>query len=208
MNGPERSSSERVPFPAIAASRAFMTSVTQLVREQVAERVEGVISQQNTLSFVHGGSFSTMPGAEPGHFQEFSYPVKFPLDAIRGSRATVLLDLTAELSENIAESQIKRLYEVVLDGAKSVGNAIPATPGRPIAEQFLEMAERVDYSVGEDGTVQVPSLHLHPTVANRIIPELHAQEAQYADRMEDIRIRKTAEALERERVRVSRFRME
>jgi hypothetical protein len=167
-----------------------------------------MISERNTLHFCHGGTFSTAPGSEPGQFQLFTYPVSLPLDALKENNASVLLNLTAELAEKVAESQMKRLYEVAGEGAERVGNALAPTPDRPLAETFIEMAERVDYSVGEDGQVHFPSFHLHPNTAERILPELKAQEAQYAEKMEELHQRKIAEALARERERLAKFRSE
>jgi hypothetical protein len=205
MSTQEANSNRRLPFPVLnATSRIFFERVTQLVGEMVAERVNPMISDRNTLHFFHGCNFSTTTGSGPEEFQELCLLVPFPVEALKENKTSVLVRITTELAEKFAEGQKKRLFEVV----DKVGNTISATTERPLIESFVEMAKSIDYFVGEDGRINTPSLFLNPQVANRILPELKAQESQYVGEFEKIHNQKTVEAYAREKVRISKFRNE
>lgn len=71
----------------------------------------------------------------------------------------------------------KHLIEVVDQGCEEVGNVFDAK-GRPFAEVFLEMMEKMDMSFEPDGTRSPgQSVLLHPSTFERIRPELEAMEA-------------------------------
>jgi hypothetical protein len=73
------------------------------------------------------------------------------------------------------------------------------------AEALLEMLKTIEFSVNENGQVELPSLHMGPEGAQALIDELNKQDDEFHKEVERIKKEKTASAIEKEKARLSKY---
>ncbi len=109
-----------------------------------------------------------------------------------------------KLAQMFCRSFAEHMYRTVGDGAESVGNTVHGE-GKSFPDQFIEMLEKIEFGVDKQGVPTLPEIHASPEYAQKMLDALNAQGPEYSERVEQIKERKSAAALERERERKSRF---
>ena len=69
----------------------------------------------------------------------------------------------------------------------------------------MAMLEKIELAVDKDGTVSMPQLHVSPELGDRMMAALENTSQDYKDRVEELKARKTVEALAREAERKAKF---
>lgn len=197
----------RVPFWEARGGREFNASFTKAVGDAVRRRSEELIPPENHGRFYHGRRFSvaredgsSISSDIEGHSVEGQVGFE---DLVQGRFAT-LSECVESIARRMNDALEKSLYSRVAEDAKAVGNTVIAE-GRPTTETFLEMLQKIEFSVDRTGSVSRPSIHAGPETVGRLIKDLGSAGPAFNADVEALMKRKDEEALQRERDRLARF---
>lgn len=166
-----------------------------------SDGVLGNLPQPQTLQEGDRHHLSREDGSEQDVvMKQSSVSMTFHIDELDTATTEEIIRKWDAAAKDMHGQMTKHLFEVVEQGCQEVGNVLDAK-GRPFAEVFLEMMEKMDMSFEPDGTRSPgQSIVLHPSTFQRIRPELEAMEADPAiqRRVKEIENRKREEWRARE----------
>jgi len=187
-------------------NEAFFEAETKQLCRLVHDFKSSVISQENTLGY-HHGTVWTRPAVsddEPGGMELHEARTELPYQAVAELDYEAWAQVTIQLTEQFKSQFMSVLIRTVDDATEKSGNVIDAAD-RPFEETFLEMLESIEFGVDSSGKVTEPQIMVGPDQAQKIIDHLEAQPQSFRDRVDEIKRRKSHEALQRERERKSKF---
>ncbi|MFE1812801.1 hypothetical protein [Metapseudomonas otitidis] len=197
---------KKCPFPFSAESREVMQSFNKKVTRRLREAQESFVDARNMQRFNHGRSWQSHQSHDPDRVSELSvHQHQFSLkieDVVLG-KVTVVPDLLNDLVKTMYDSFVSGLYKAVSDACDQSGNVVNANAG--MAKAFIDMLEKVEFSVGRDGTVSLPEIHVGPGLIESIQSSAEMNSPEFKAASEEIIKRKSAEALDRESRRQARF---
>jgi len=194
------------PFPFDSESREVMQSFSKEVSRRLREAQESFVDSNNMQRFTHGRTWQSHQSHDPDGISELTthkhqISVKFE-DVILG-RIAVVPNTLNELFQAMHESFVRNLYKTVSDACDQSGNVVNARDG--IAKAFIDMLEKVEFSVGRDGSVSLPQIHVGPGGIESIKSNAELNSPEFQALSEEIIKRKSAEALDRESKRKAKF---
>jgi hypothetical protein len=205
---PTNQNFRRIPFPAIAAGRSFIEQMNVGMRARVDELMGGMIPKENTEVFYHGRTFVYRQEDLSSHestFETRTVEHELDLESIRTGDLQSLPVFLETITTNFVRQLKQLLFQRAGEAADSVGNTVDARQHTSIAEAYLEMFRRVEFGVDKQGNVSFPELFLHPNTAQRLQEELSKQGADFRQAIQNLTNQKIADALGRERERLSKF---
>jgi hypothetical protein len=189
-----------------SATREFAKAFALLVTEVNRERLSTVISSRNTHRFRHGGDWShpSSPDLSDGQLKKHGVEVVARFEELLRHDLGMLPRILQELSEGFHEQFMRSFYQTVNEACEKSGNSVSAkTQG--LESALLEMMEKIEFSVTEDGQVSMPQIHAAPDVVKKLIELENTGSAEFRGRVKAIQERKGKEALDRELARRARF---
>ena len=198
-----------MPYPRARDAEEFDRRAIEYVAQVLEQRMEHLISSRNALVLRHGQEWefaredqSTHKGGLHKSTAESvitcEAQVNNDLDAFRANLHSIVEQFTSQMS--------RRVYETVSEGATEVGNVVAAAESGSLAEAFVEMLNRIEFGVDEQGQVSIPAIHATPEHTDAMLEALHAQGSEFEKRVEDIKQKRVAEAIQREKERRAKFR--
>lgn len=207
MNAPDQNF-RRVPFPVIAASQSFSEQMNLTMRARVDELMGGMIPKENTETFYHGRTFVYRQedlSSKESTLETRTIEHELKLESILSSNLHALPDFLETLTTNFVRQMKRLLFQKAGEAAESVGNTVDARQHSSIADAYLEMFRRVEFGVDKQGNISLPELVLHPSTAQRLQEELSRQGPDFRQAIQNLTNQKIADALSRERERLSKF---
>ncbi len=186
--------------------KAFNEDVASALREAQTS----LVPSHNRFGYSHGIRWRIRSDQEDdpdGELQARSVEVQFSIDAILGNELSALPEYQEKIVERMMADFMRMMYETVNGATEKTGNVISAGGGPFRAEHFLEMLEKVELGVDRHGRVTLPAIHAGPGLAEKIFEELSAQGPEFERRVDEIKTRKTQEALSKEAMRRAKFRI-
>jgi len=205
----ERQARKRGEFIAAPdTAKAIIQGFTRLAIAKHAEKSKHLISPENHVRIRHGSAWISpgLPEARNGGLRTHSAVQEIPFEAILSHDLTLIDRLSDELAENFARQMAEMVYGFVQEVCDSTGNVVTASPELPLHERVYQAIEKIEYTVGKDGKVQRPALHVDPTTFDRIRAASNATTPEFDRRFEALDAKKEAEALTREAERRAKFR--
>lgn len=188
-------------------SEAFNASLVQKIREIQGGFVRSHISDENMQRFRHGTAWTYRANEEvdPGQLQTISsgWTVRYE-QVIDGDLSIIESSLTS-VAEDMRAQFMKMMYSTISEACDRVGNVVDGKQTGSIAASFVEMLRKIELSVGRDGQVHMPQIHVSPETGEKMIAELQAQPPEFEAEVERIKAEKIAAAHEREMLRKSKF---
>jgi hypothetical protein len=118
---------------------------------------------------------------------------------------SIICQSISSIANNMADEQIKHLFQSVSKVCDRSGNVVDAAQ-RSIPDAFMEMLEKIEFGIGADGEVSMPSIYVGPSMGDRILQELQNQPPEFQAKAEALIEQKKANALASEEARLARFR--
>lgn len=205
----ERDRKKRVEFFQLREeSSAINDSITELLRAMQSPFVKQRLNEENTLHFTHGQKWTnrTAPYSREGEFQLHSAEWATPFQELVDGDLTLIVRFVQRMSTELQSQFMKMLYSTIGEACEVTGNTVSAKVARSLPAAFLEMFRKIEFGVGRDGSVSLPEIHIG-FEPQKLIAELDAQPPEYQAEIERLKAEKTAAALERERLRKTRFRI-
>lgn len=188
-------------------SKAFNASLVQKIRDEQREFVRNHISDENMQRFRHGTAWTYRADEDvgAGQLQTISsgWTVRFE-DIIDGDLSIIKANITS-VAEDMRDQFLRMMYSTISETCDRVGNVVDGRQAGSMAASFVEMLRKIELSVGRDGQVHMPEIHVSPETGERMMKELQAQPPEFEAEVERIKAEKFAAAHERERLRKSKF---
>jgi hypothetical protein len=184
-----------------------MGSFAERVGQKLAQLRGEYMSTENTQSFMHGVEWQPHNSSSPDEIstlQRHSFYLSLPKEQIVEANLIALFQKVDELAAMIDTSTRQMLYAKVSEAAERVGNVVNAK-GKPPAEAFYEMIQRLEFGVDRDGKPAQPDIHLGAEALQALKNDpLHGDPA-FAQKMDALMESKMNDAQARETERVARF---
>lgn len=183
--------------------QSFVTLLVQIQKEAFSK----YLNPENTHRFKHGGQWShpAAPDVLPGGMKAHSAQTEVAFDKIVNHDLTVIDQVLVQLAESMERQFAQMMYSTVSAAADAVGNTVDAKAAGSPHEAFAQMLEKVQFSADKFGNVTPPTIHLGPEALQALQRSAADASPEFHQRIEAIKARKTAEALEREVQRKARF---
>jgi hypothetical protein len=186
-----------------AFDRAYVT----MMRELHKRRISMYVNEDNVLHYSHGANWIRSAREDDEGLQmetlstEWSTPHQSILENDLSLITTSLRDAVESLSAQFARS----IYGVVDAAAERVGNIVSDLETGSTAKSFLEMLKKIEFGVDRDGNVSLPSMHVGPGMAEKLLNELESQPPEFSEEVERIKAERTELALKKEAERKAKF---
>lgn len=199
--------SKRAYFMDEIGSAAFNTAFTQRLAKLQYEAISQYISPGNTHRFRHGGDWNHpgAPEAINGGMQTHSAIIETQFQDLVDNDLGSIDRAAQHFIETMHRQFAQMLYSTVGAACDQTGNTVDAKAEGSLANAFMAMMEKVQFSVDKNGKVNLPEVHVAPDIGARMIAALEATPPEYKARLEILKARKIEEALEREAERKAKF---
>lgn len=188
-----------MPFAVPEYDSAFRFFFGEAIQEVAAAR-GGLISEM-PIEESPGALGSVIQDQAGNDVDLASEPVHtdFVLDAndIRDGNIEALLVQIDSASEQLAESLERSMFTFLEKVTDATGNTINAGGRKFSFDLFMEMLEKLEIGLTEDGELSMPTLVMHPKQAEKLEPPTQAQQ----ERLEKFKKEKLEELLARRRRR-------
>lgn len=185
----------------------FHLSFTKFMIKAQANAFSKYLRAENTQRFKHGGQWAhpAAPQALTTGLKEHSSENLVPFEKIANHDLTVIEQVVGGLVEDMERQFAQMMYSTVSAAAASVGNVVDTPSAGSPREAFAQMLEKLEFAADKFGRVTLPTIHLHPDAANKLQQSIAEAPPEFHQRIEEIKARKSAEALAREVERKARF---
>lgn len=194
-------------FADDVAECAFGESVTAFLAAVHKDIVSRYLSPENTHRIRHGGTWTHpgLPNAVDASIEQHSSVVEIPFEDLMKHDLSAIDRFAQKFAENMEQQFAQMMYASVIAACDQTGNTVDAKATGSTLDAFAEVLEKVQFSVDKFGKVTLPEIHGGPEAIASLKKGLAAAPPDFEQRIEDIKARKTAEALERESQRKARF---
>lgn len=184
--------------------KCFATEVNAKLKSEQSR----FISETNVHSFNHGTHWQSHNSSDPDEvstMQNVSNEIALEKSDIINYRIEALYELVDGLSESMSSAFMREMYSTVGRVSDANGQSVNAI-GRSPVEGFIEMLEKIEFGVNRSGEPVTPDLHMHPDAFKAFKNDPKLNDPDIKARIELLTEKKKNEALERERLRLARFR--
>ncbi len=199
----------RVPFLEERRGNEFNEAFTKAIGAIVRSKSEELIPAENHGRFYHGLEWEIPRGdgmLSRSALQQASVGGEIAFAELMECRFAALPECVASISKRMGDAMERALFERVAEDAAAVGNTASAS-GKQTPEALLEMLRKIEFSVDRTGRISRPSIHVSPEGADKLRSALAAAGPSFHAEVAEIMERKDADALQRERERLNRFKV-
>lgn len=185
----------------------FHQSFVKLLAQIQKESFSKYLKPENTHRFKHGGQWAhpAAPDVLPGDMKSHSAQTEVSFDSIVKHDLSVIDRVFRQLAESMEKQFTQMMYSTVSAAAESVGNTVDAKAAGSPHEAIAQMLEKIQFSADKFGNVDLPTIHVGPEAFQRLQRSAADAPPEFHQRVEAIKARKIAEALEHEVQRKARF---
>jgi hypothetical protein len=204
---PENLSEEHLPFAYRSESRRFGEALLKIAVDAQKEQLSAYISRENIQSFHHGRGWLTIreEGAEESTLDKHGIELEINYESIVSNDVQRLFDFVGSFVNGFTQQMVEKMFSIVSDACDKSGNVVKGSDHASNAEAFLAILKKVEFSVNENGQVEMPQLHMPPGEAKKWLDELNAQGPEFVEEVEKIKREKALAAIEKEKARLSKY---
>lgn len=194
-------------FEDEAASSAFDKSLVAFLTAVQKSIVSKYLSPENTHRLRHGRGWEHpgLPDAVNGGIEQHSSVAELPFEDIISHDLGLIDRFSQKLAEDMERQFAQLMYSTVSAACEQTGNTVDAKAAGSTLEAFADMMEKIQFSADKFGQVNLPEIHAGPEAAASLKKALEDAPSEFHRRMDEIKARKIAEALDREIKRKARF---
>lgn len=197
----------RVPFSNKALSKDFGQGISKFLRDYLDESMKHMVSPANVLQLHHGRTWthSGAPDDSPSEMKIHTATHELSRAQISSNDISAFRDFLLSMADQFKSELQQNLYSTVSESSEKIGNVVSATKEGSFPKAFLAMLKKIEFGVDSNGNVSLPSLHVGPGQAERMIAELEAQGEEFRAEVQSIQREKAAAAAAREQERLGRY---
>ncbi len=197
----------QTPFPFVNESKTFGDSLLKLAQDIHRQQISQYVSKQNMQSFHHGRGWLTIreDKTEESELGQAGVELAVEYSSIIENDVQNLFDFVHNFVEGFTSQVVAQMFETISDACDKSGNVIKQSDHSSKAEAFLKMLETIEFSVNENGQVELPQLHVGPEGAQALMDELNAQNEDFHNKVECLKKKKSEAAIAKEKARLSKY---
>lgn len=196
----------RVPFVNSERGKEFQNGVSKFLREALDASVKEMIAPENVMRLRHGRTWTHSSDlSEPGTMQVHSAQMELGFADVAQNNMAAFKEFLVDMAGQFRDELHKNMYSVVEESTAKSGNVVSTAKEGSFPQAFLEMLKKIEFGVDSNGQVSLPSLHVGPGQAEKMIAELQAQGEEFHAEVESVKRQKIEAAFARERDRLARF---
>lgn len=194
-------------FADDVAAPALRKSVVAFLAKVQRDIVSKYLSPENTHRLRHGGTWAHpgLPSTSNGNFERHSAVAEISFEDLVKHDLGVIDRFAQKLAQDMERQFAQMMYSTVSAAANQAGNTVDAKTAGSTREAFAEMIEKIQFAADKFGQVRLPEIHAGPEAAAKLKKSLDDAPPEFQHRIEEIKARKIAEALDREAQRKARF---
>lgn len=197
----------KVPFPFSSLNDAVARSLQELIRTLHREDVHKVISPGNVQRLHHGTTWRTHSGDEaakqPSEMQVHSLDHSVGFADVVEHRLELVPEMIVQIRNGMLSQLMGTLYAMVHESTESSGNLVSSKEAGSPQAAFLQLLEKIEFGVDEDGQPSYPQIHVNPN--DTMLAELKAAGPEFEAKVDAITKSKIEDALARDAERLSKF---
>lgn len=196
------------PFVDSKGERAIYQALGEAIRSTIQNNVQQFVAPENVQHLYHGEAWVhnvDTADPEPGQFTEHMVELEVKFQDIADNDFSVLPRYIHDTAEGMTSQTVSELFSVVAKSTEKSGNNVSVKEEGSFKQAFLRMLETIEFSVGRDGQVQRPEMHLSPQMYEQILPELQQEDETFRQQVDAITKEKEQQALQAEADRLAKF---
>jgi len=207
VQGKTNMSGDKSYFIDPEGSRAFNLSFTQLLGQLKDQVVSRYIGTDNQHRFRHDGGWvhPNAPQVIGGDMQRHGAEMSVAFEAIVANDLDLIPSNLDHLVGEMDRQFAQMMYATVAQACDRTGNTVDAQASGGLPQAFLAMLERIEFMATKEGVVDMPEIHVNPETAEKMMAALEASSPEFQAKVEALKARKIAEALDREAARKAKF---
>jgi hypothetical protein len=194
-------------FADEAAASAFSKSVATFLAAIQKAIVSKYLRPENMHRLRHGGTWihPGLPHAVNAGLEQHSFVAEIPFEDLVNHDLGVIDRFAQKLAEDMERQFAQMMYSSVSAACDQTGNTVDAKAAGSTLDAFAEMLEKIQFAADKFGKVSLPDIHAGPEAAASLKKALDSAPPAFQRRIQEIKSRKIAEALDREAERKARF---
>lgn len=195
------------PFPFRNESKLFGDSLLKVAQDSHRQQISQYVSKGNMQSFHHGKGWLTVreDETEESTLGQAGVDLAIKYSSIIDNDIQSLFDFVSNFVEGFTSQVVSQMFQTISDACDKSGNVVKQSDYSSKAEAFLEMLKTIEFSVNENGQVELPQLHVGPDGAKALMDELNEQDDEFHEEVERIKKEKSEAAIEKEKARLSKY---
>lgn len=195
-----------MPFISKKNYNEFGRSILNYAMRIQENNLKNYLSSDNQLVLFHGQGWSSYRDEKinSSNLRPATATIEVNWETILSYDVGEMVKVVNDFAEEFSNKIIKGIYETISDSCEENGNVV-AGNGLSEAEQFYKLMEKVEFSVDENGRVQLPSIHLHPDSKVKLEKSIIEAGPEFESRVEKLKLAKSEQAIKKEKERLSRF---
>lgn len=185
----------------------FNESLRTLLSTLQQQSMAKYINPESAQRIKHGAMFSNpaAPQVYNGEIETHSTLFDISLESLAAHDVTILEKSFNRFQEDVDAQFARMIYASVAKVCDKSGNVVNAKKSGSLQLAFLEMLEKIEFSVDKNGEVKLPEIHLGTDAFNEFERTMKESTPEYEALVKDVKARKVAEALDKEVKRKARF---
>ncbi len=194
-------------FDDEGASSAFDKSLVAFLANIQKGIVSKYLSPENTHRLRHGNSWKHpgLPDAVNGGIEQHSSVAELPFEDIVNHDLGLIDRFVQKFAQDMERQFAQMVYSTVSAACDQTGNTVDAKAAGSTCEAFAEMIEKIQFSADKFGKVRLPDIHAGSEATASLKKALEDAPPEFHLRIEELKARKVAEAIDREAQRKARF---
>ena len=195
------------PFPFRNESKLFGDSLQKLVLDIYRQQITQHVSKGNMQSFHHGRGWLTVreDETERATLGQVRVNLAIKYSSIIDNNTQSLFQFLSNFVEGFTSQAVDQLYQTISDACDKSGNVVKQSDSSSKAEAFLDILNKIEFSVNENGKVELPHLHVGPDWVKALMDEIHDKEDEFDKEVKRITKEKSKAAIDNEKLRLSKY---
>ncbi|WP_278387266.1 hypothetical protein [Pseudomonas oryzihabitans] len=197
---------QKHPFPFDVEASQVMRSFADEVKTTLRKRQETLINTGSIQYFQHGMTWQSHHSYDPdlvAEVQSYEDSINIQFEDVILGKTDIVQQKIKELADTMSRSFSKSFFTTISDTCETHGNVVDAASGLAVA--FIEMLEKIEFSVDRDGNVSLPQIFGGHGLLEMLSQNKEMNTEEYKSKVEEITQRKSQEALQREISRKAKF---
>lgn len=185
----------------------FNESLRKLLSTLQQRSMAKYINPESAQRVKHGAMFSNpaAPQVYNSEIETHSALFDISLESLVAHDVSILEKCFNRFQEDMGAQFARMIYASVSDVCDKSGNVVNVKQSGSLQLAFLDMLEKIEFTVDKAGGVKLPEIHLGSDAFNEFQRTMQESTPEYEALVEDVKARKVAEALSNEAKRKAKF---
>lgn len=184
----------------------FDESLNKCIFDIVKLKMKPYVSAKNSYNLYHGKSFGNSFSSCDSELKPLSVEIIVDYEYIREYKIEEMFNFIQNFSDGIHKKQVSELYKTIGEVCEKSGQTIDSRESeKSIGDLFLEMINKVEFSINEEGQIEFPTLHLHPDMLEKLKNDPEMNTVEFQTKLEELKTKKAEMTITKEQERLLKF---